>query len=42
VEDEGMKLTVVGAAVILAAIFGAVWLVKYRNRKIKQAKALEK
>ena len=37
-EDEGMNITVVGATLIVAAVIGAVLLVRYLIRRAEQAK----
>jgi hypothetical protein len=32
-ENEGMKITVVGAVLILVALIGAMWLLGYLERR---------
>jgi hypothetical protein len=38
VEDEGMKITVLGAALIVAAVIGAILLVRYLDNRSRQTK----
>jgi hypothetical protein len=33
VENEGMKITAVGAALIIVALIGAIWLLSYLARR---------